>query len=707
MWKRSAFVRAFPQSLQIKGVNAKLSCERSLEIWMLKMWKRSFRARRPSKSERWRCESEAFVRDIPQNQTTLKMWKRSFRARLPSKSESWRCECEAFVRDFCLSKSACWKCKNEAFVQDIPQSLKAEDLKAKLSCETSLKVCKLKMWQRSFRAGLLSLKVWKLKMWKRSFRARHLSKSASWRCENKAFVRDIPQSLQAEDEKNGAFVRAFLQSLQAEDVKTKLSCETSLRVCKLKMWQRSFRARLPSKSASWRCESKPLVRDFPQSLKAEDVKRKLSCETSFKIWKLKMWMRSFRAKCPSKPERWRCENEAFVRDSPQILQAEDVKTNLSFETSLKVCKLKMWKRTFPARHPSKSASWRCENAPFVRDFPQSLKAEDVKTNLSCETPFKVWKLKMWKRSFRARIPSKSERWRCENEAFVRDIPQSLKAKDAKAKLSCETAPQFWELKMWKRSCRGRLLSKSESWRCESEAIVRGFCLSKSASWKCENKAFLRDVPQCLKAEDVKDKLSCERSLKVCKLKMWKQSFHARRPSKSESWRCESEAFVRDIPQSLQAEDVKTNLSYETSLKVCKLKRWQRSFRARHPSKSKRWRCESEAFVHHFPQSLKAEDVKAKLLCETSLKIGTLKMWKRSFRPRHPSKSERWRCENQAFVRDIPQSLKAKDVKAKLLCETSLKVWKLKLWKPSFRARGLSKSECWRCANEAFVRDVPQ
>jgi hypothetical protein len=32
--------------------------------------------------------------------------------------------------------------------------------------------------------------------------------------------------------------------------------------------------------------------------------------------------------------------------------------------------------------------------PFVRDFPESLKAKDVKTNLSCETSFKVCKLKM-------------------------------------------------------------------------------------------------------------------------------------------------------------------------------------------------------------------------------------------------------------------------------------------------------------------------
>jgi hypothetical protein len=41
---------------------------------------------------------------------------------------------------------------------------------------------------------------------------------------------------------------------------------------------------------------------------------------------------------------------------------------------------------------------------LVRDFPQILAVEDVKTKLSCETSLKKWKLKMWKRSFRARLP---------------------------------------------------------------------------------------------------------------------------------------------------------------------------------------------------------------------------------------------------------------------------------------------------------------
>ena len=148
----------------------------------------------------------------------------------------------------------------------------------------------------------------------------------------------------------------------------------------------------------------------------------LTCKTQHFVHPLSLKNAS-RARLPSKSESWRCANKAFVRDVLQNLQVEDVKTKLSCETSLQKWKLKMWKQSFRARRPSKPASWRCENEALMRDFPPKVKVEDVKTKLSCETPLTNWKLKMWKRSFWARPPSKSESWRCENEAFVRDFIQ--------------------------------------------------------------------------------------------------------------------------------------------------------------------------------------------------------------------------------------------------------------------------------------------
>ena len=109
--------------------------------------------------------------------------------------------------------------------------------------------------------------------------------------------------------------------------------------------------------------------------------------------------------------------------------------------SIQKWKVKMWKQSFRGRLPSTSESGRCQNKAFVQDFPQHLRVEDVKTKLSCETSLKIWKWKMWKRSFRVRLPSTSESGRCENKALLRDFPQNLKVEDVKTKLSCETSPK--------------------------------------------------------------------------------------------------------------------------------------------------------------------------------------------------------------------------------------------------------------------------
>jgi len=47
----------------------------------------------------------------------------------------------------------------------------------------------------------------------------------------------------------------------------------------------------------------------------------------------------------------------------------------------------------PAKH-SISCIYYLSETDFVRDFLQKVKAEDVKTMLSCETSLKIWKWKM-------------------------------------------------------------------------------------------------------------------------------------------------------------------------------------------------------------------------------------------------------------------------------------------------------------------------
>ena len=100
-----------------------------------------------------------------------------------------------------------------------------------------------------------------------------------------------------------------------------------------------------------------------------------------------MWKRSFGASLPSKSESGRCENEAFVRDFPPKVKAEDVKMKLSFETPPEKLKAEDAKNEGFVRDLLKSC--RCESEAFVRDFPQNLKVEDVETRLSCQTSFKI------------------------------------------------------------------------------------------------------------------------------------------------------------------------------------------------------------------------------------------------------------------------------------------------------------------------------
>ena len=162
-------------------------------------------------------------------------------------------------------------------------------------------------------------------------------------------------------------------------------------------------------------------------------------------------------------------------------------------------------------------------------------------------------------------------------------------------------------------------SKSESWRCENEAFVRDF-LQKPTAWSCQNEAWIVSYSAPLIRDDHdhrRDRLATAartsfpihlpRHVLTCKTQHFvhplslKDASRASLPSKSESWRCENEAFVRDL------------------ISLHKLKMWKRSFRARLPSTSESWRCESEAFVRDSPHKLKVEDVKTKLLCETSIK----------------------------------------------------------------------------------------
>ena len=204
---------------------------------------------------------------------------------------------------------------------------------------------------------------------------------------------------------------------------------------------------------------------------------------------------------PSKTERWsfaeqsECENDSFLRDIPQKLKTEVLKTTLWRETHFKTWMLKMSKRRFRARLPSKTLKvevvkmkpelslhsvrpmreWSEDTlgrlAPAERQtFPIHL----LRRILCCKTEHFVHPI-TFKTAFRAKLPSKTDRERCENEDFLRDVTQKLTVADAlKIWKPCFRVPKLRveDVKKMLQSCLARFTSKTDSWSWENKASVR-------------------------------------------------------------------------------------------------------------------------------------------------------------------------------------------------------------------------------------------
>ena len=155
--------------------------------------KRSFSARLPSKTKRWRsktklfCETsfknealkiknEAFLRDFLQTRSCA-IQKRSCCARLSSKTKRWRsktklfCETsfkneavqfknEAFLRDFLQKRS--FEGQKRSFSARLPSKLKLWSSKTKRFCETSFKIDMLSRHLTSEFQYVLTIFMWTL-----------------------------------------------------------------------------------------------------------------------------------------------------------------------------------------------------------------------------------------------------------------------------------------------------------------------------------------------------------------------------------------------------------------------------------------------------------------------------------------------------------------------------------------------------------------
>ena len=111
------------------------------------------------------------------------------------------------------------------------------------------------------------------------------------------------------------------------------------------------------------------------------------------------------------PKRWRAERD---RQSSRGYMVHIVNSAKELD-----CTLKRW-RPNPTR--KRAYTFLRSEAPFTRKItmfratPIRFKSHPwcVKMKLSCDASFKFQELKMWKRRFRARLPSNSQSWRCQN-----------------------------------------------------------------------------------------------------------------------------------------------------------------------------------------------------------------------------------------------------------------------------------------------------
>ena len=151
---------------------------------------------------------------------------------------------------------------------------------------------------------------------------------------------------------------------------------------------------------------------FPSKLKLRSSKTKLLCETSFKNDALKI------------------KNEAFVRNFLQKRSFEDQKRSFSARLP---SKMKLWssKTKLFCETSFKNAALKLKNETFLRDFLQK------------------WSFEAQKRSFCAKLPSKTQLWR------------------SKTKLFCETSFKT-DFENQKRSFCARLPSKMKLWRSKTK-----------------------------------------------------------------------------------------------------------------------------------------------------------------------------------------------------------------------------------------------
>ena len=135
----------------------------------VELWKQKSRARPPSKMSTWSCDKEAWTvsstAGLTRAWSDIRPWPRPSGTRRAADLPHLSSEARFVLQNTAVRPSAI---SQKRMSREYPQKLKIEDVKAKLSCETTLTIRQFKMWktkvscENSFRNWKLNLFAVKL-----------------------------------------------------------------------------------------------------------------------------------------------------------------------------------------------------------------------------------------------------------------------------------------------------------------------------------------------------------------------------------------------------------------------------------------------------------------------------------------------------------------------------------------------------------------
>ena len=286
---------------------------------------------------------------------------------------------------------------------------------------------------------------------------------------------------------------------------------------------------------------------------------------------------------------------------------------------------------------SKTRSWRCENEGFV-------------------IPLKKWKI--WKRSFRVRIPWKKPSLTCENQSWTgNSTARPIGAWSAPSRTCSATFARQTPIHLPR-----HVLCCKTAFRASAVSQTKLSCETSLRNWKLKmRKQSFRDFAQKGKVEDMKTKLSCEIPSKIptltCYNQAWTGNSTARpiRAWSAPSWACSATFARQTFPTHLP----RHVLSIKTQHSVHPLS-LKNAFYARLPSITASWKMWKRSFCARPPSDLKVENVKATVSWESSVQN-----WNNAFVQG---------CEISFAVRSL--AMRFDFFAVRLLCSETSLLWEL-------------------------------